>query len=128
MSLKTRNKFCHHIFSNFNPLILLYRVNFGPLLSLANPGDSLAASKRLVRKEAATDVFIERSEPLPEWNEAISDSFESWLEVELENSVLSFDHDSVPKLEVVDGLNALHAHADEAERQLSITGMWCRIF
>lgn len=115
-------------FSNFNPLILFYRVNFGPLLSLANPGDSLAASKRLVRKEAATDVFIERSEPLPEWNEAISDSFESWLEVELENSVLSFDHDSVPKLEVVDGLNALHAHADEAERQLSITGMWCRIF
>ena len=115
-------------FSNFNPLILFYRVNFGPLLSLTNPGDSLAASKRLVRKEAATDVFIERSEPLPEWNEAISDSFESWLEVELENSVLSFDHDSVPKLEVVDGLNALHAHADEAERQLSITGMLCGIF
>ena len=89
--------------------------------SIVNPGDSLASSRSLVRKEAATDVFIERSEPL-EWNEAILDSFESWLEVELENSVLSFDHGSIPKLEVVDGLNALHAHAEEAARQLSITG------
>ena len=78
----------------------------------------------LVHKEAATDVFLERSEPLEDLNEALIESFESWLEVELENSVLSFDHDIIPKLEVVEGLDALHAHAEEAERQLSITGMY----
>ena len=101
-----------------------FRVSFGPLLTLANPGDSLASSKSLVRKEAATDVFLERSEPLEDLNEALVESYESWLEVELENSVLSFDHDIIPKLEVVEGLDALHAHAEEAERQLSITGMY----
>jgi hypothetical protein len=26
-----------------------------------------------------------------------------------------------PKVEIIDGLNALHAHADEADRQISVT-------
>ena len=51
----------------------------------------------------------------------VIDSFESWLEVHLENCILSFDAEDIPKVEVIDGLNALHAHADEAARQFSVT-------
>ena len=51
----------------------------------------------------------------------VIDSFESWLEVHLENCVLSFDAEEIPKIEIIDGLNALHAHAEEADRQISVT-------
>ena len=43
------------------------------------------------------------------------------MEVHLENCILSFDAEEIPKVEVIDGLNALHAHADEADRQFSVT-------
>lgn len=94
-----------------------FRVSWAPYWSLANPGDSLNKSKV---KEAATDVFIERQEPL-ELTSQIIDSFESWLEVHLENCVLSFDDNDIPKIEIMDGVNALHAHAEEAQRQYSVT-------
>ena len=93
-----------------------FRVGWAPYWSLANPGDSLVDSKV---KEAAIDVILERHEALPEITQEIVDSYESWLEVHLENCVLSFDQEEIPKIEIQDGLNALHAHADEAERQFS---------
>lgn len=99
-----------------------FRTGWAPFWHLANPGDSLsaaAAASNVGRKEASTDIYIERKEPLAQISDQILDSFESWLEVHLENCVLSFDND-VPKLEAVEGLAGLHAHAEEAERQDSI--------
>lgn len=93
-----------------------FRVGFAPFWTLANPGDSLIKTKV---KEASFDVFIE-AQPALEINNQVIDSYESWLEVHLENCVLSFDFETIPKIEVCDGLNALHAHAEEAERQFEI--------
>ncbi len=93
-----------------------FRVGWAPFWTMANPGDSLVKSKI---KMAATDVVLERKDTLHLGPEII-DSFESWLEVHLENCVLSFDHEDIPKLEVQEGLNALHAHAEEASRQFSL--------
>ena len=94
-----------------------FRVGWSPFWSLSNPGDSLVNSKI---KEASNDVFLERHEALPEMNQQVIDSYESWLEVHLENCVLSFDENEIPKIEIQDGLNALHAHAEEADRQVSL--------
>ena len=98
-----------------------FRTNFGPFWTLSNPGDNL---KKI--KEAATDVLLEQVHTL-DLNQQVQDSFESWLEVHLENCVLSFDEsqadlEQVPHLDVLEGVNALHAHAEEAERQFGLAG------
>ena len=80
---------------------------------MSNPGDNFSKTK-----EAATDVLVESVKI--DLNQQIIDSFESWLEVHLENCVLSFDLEQVPHLDVLEGVQALHAHAEEAERQFGL--------
>ena len=93
-----------------------FRTNFGPFWTLSNPGDNL---KKI--KEAATDVLLEKVNTL-ETDQQVLDSFESWLEVHLENCVLSFDDEDeqVPHLDVLEGVACLHAHAEEAQRQFGL--------
>ena len=98
-----------------------FRTNFGPFWTLSNPGDNI---KKI--KEAATDVLLESVHTL-DLTQQVLDSFESWLEVHLENCVLSLDEsqadlEQVPHLDVLEGVNALHAHAEEAERQFGLAG------
>ena len=101
-----------------------FRIGWSKHWLLSNPGTSLDVSFQGVK--GPTDISLER-QTITSYGQVDQNQIsclEAWLKVSLENSKVTLGKDETtneelaPLFEPIDGLDTLHAHADEAVRQL----------